>query len=190
MSNFFQNSNKNLCCGCRACEQICPEGAIHMEEDKEGFLYPVIDEEKCTKCGMCVKVCPIKDGGYNNKSAFKNPNVYAAYHRDEQILNNSTSGGAFTAVVQAFCDKDYVIFGAIFDENIIIRHTFVTDIKNISKFRWSKYVQSDIGDSFNKARKFLKEGKKVLFSGTPCQIAGLKEFLGKDYENLLTIDLV
>ncbi|MHA1410885.1 MAG: 4Fe-4S binding protein, partial [Candidatus Odinarchaeia archaeon] len=190
VTNFFQSGDKNLCCGCGACEQICPENAIHMEQDKEGFFYPVVDEERCTGCGMCAKVCPMKDGGYYNKSALKNPNVYAAYHKDEQVLNNSTSGGVFTAVVQAFCDKDYVIFGASFDKDMVVKHTFVTDSKNISKFRGSKYVQSEVGSSFDSARKFLKEGKRVLFSGTPCQIAGLKGFLRKDYESLLTVDVV
>lgn len=190
MANFFQNRDKNLCCGCGACEQICPEGAIHMERDEEGFLYPVIDKKKCTNCGMCERVCPIKNGGYVNKNAFEYPKVYAAYHKDERILTKSTSGGAFTAIAQSFCDNNYVIFGASFDEEMVVRHKFITDIKDISKFRGSKYVQSEVGNAFQAAGKFLEEGKKVLFSGTPCQIAGLKEFIGGGHKNLLTVDIV
>jgi len=190
MTVYFEKNDKNLCCGCRGCEQICPNNCITMKQDQEGFIYPIIDRENCINCGLCEKVCPIRDDGYNNINAFNEPIVYAAYHKDEGIVEKSTSGGAFTSIVQAFCDEDYVIFGASFDENLVVQHTFVTDKSDINKFRGSKYIQSDMGDCFEKARKFLNEGKKVLFTGTPCQIAGLNTFLGKDYNNLLCVDMV
>jgi len=190
IDNFFQSTDKTLCCGCRACEQICPENAIHMEQDKEGFSYPVIDKKRCINCGLCVKACPINNKIYESNDTLEEPKLYAAYHKDEKILKDSTSGGAFTALAQAFCDKNYAIFGASFDKDMIVKHTFVTDIKDIFKFRGSKYVQSDIGSSFKDVKNFLKEGKKILFSGTPCQVAGLKEFLGEDHKNLLSIDFI
>lgn len=190
MANFFQEGNKEFCCGCRACEQICPTNCIDMKVDEEGFLYPIIDKDKCIKCEMCEKVCPIRDGGYSNINAFKSPEVCAAYHKDDEVLYKSTSGGAFTAIAQAFCVENYVIFGAGFDEYQVVRHFYITDKKDLDMFRGSKYVQSDIGYSFNKVKSFLKEGKNVLFTGNPCQVAGLKSFLKKDYENLLCVDFV
>lgn len=190
MTNYFKNNNKTLCCGCRGCEQICPTKCIDMVEDEEGFFYPEIDEAKCINCGLCERVCPINDGGYINKKSFEDPKTYAAYHKEELILDESTSGGAFTAIVQTYCDKDYAIFGAGFDENLVVRHSFVTDKNDIDKFRGSKYVQSEVGYSFKEAKQFLEEGNKVLFVGNPCQVAGLKNFLQKEYINLLCLDFV
>lgn len=190
MGNYFNDKCKELCCGCRGCEQICLQKCIQMLSDKEGFIYPIIDDEQCIQCGMCVEVCPIKEGGYFNEGVLEHPIVYAVYHKNETVLSNSTSGGAFTSIAQAFCDNDYVIFGAGYDKDMCVRHSSITDIKDINKFRGSKYVQSDTGSSFIEVKKYLNEGKKVLFSGTPCQVAGLKAFLVKDYENLLCMDFV
>ncbi|MGB7604379.1 MAG: Coenzyme F420 hydrogenase/dehydrogenase, beta subunit C-terminal domain [Lutisporaceae bacterium] len=190
MTSYFQSGGKNLCCGCRGCEQICPTKAIEMTQDNEGFLYPYINIEKCINCGMCEKVCPIKDGGYKNKDVLINPEVYGAYNKDEHILSESTSGGAFTAIIDSFFEDDIVVFGAEYDDNLVVRHTFIEEKRSINKFRGSKYVQSDLGYSYSKVKEFLANRKKILFSGTPCQVAGLKSFLGTDDENLLCVDIV
>ncbi len=182
--------SKNICCGCRACEQICAQKCIVMDADKDGFLYPFINNNNCISCGLCKKVCPFRDGGYINPLAGDYPDTYAFYNYDMQTRKNSSSGGAFSALVDAFCNNNYVIFGAGFDENFVVRHSYVFDKDELSKFRKSKYVQSDMGDCYSKVKVFLSEGKKVVFSGTPCQIAGLRTFLRISYENLFCIDVI
>lgn len=190
MSNYFKSLDKTLCCGCRACEQVCPINCIEMKVDKEGFIYPEIENDKCISCKMCEKVCPIKDDGYKNKDAYKTPKSYGAYNRNDNIIDESTSGGAFSAIIDSFFEDEIIVFGAAFDENLVVKHSFVKDKKSIAKFRGSKYVQSDLGTSYIQIKEFLKDNKKVLFSGTPCQVAGLKSFLQKDYDNLLCVDIV
>lgn len=178
---------KSQCCGCGACVQVCAKNAIKMQEDDEGFLYPVVDTDLCVECGLCESVCQyIVSVGKNTAPQ----HAYGGHINDADVLNESTSGGAFSAIADFWCDENYVIFGAEAD-GLKIRHSFVTDKNEIGKFRRSKYSQSVIGDSFKECKNFLNDGKKVLFSGTPCQIAGLKSFLkGKDYDNLLTVEVI
>lgn len=177
---------KNGCCGCNACVQRCPKSCITMREDNEGFLYPEVDREVCIDCGLCEKVCPVIHQGEKRKPLA----VYAVKHKDDKIRLSSSSGGAFTALAESVIDEDGVVFGAKFDEDWLVFHDYTDTKEGLVAFRGSKYVQSRIGDSFKKAEYFLKAGRKVLFSGTPCQIAGLKRFLRKEYDNLLTVDFI
>jgi len=177
---------KNECCGCNACVQRCPESCITMREDNEGFPYPEVDREVCIDCGLCEKVCPVIHQGDKRKPLA----VYAVKHKDDKIRISSSSGGAFTALAESVIDEDGVVFGAKFDEDWSVFHDYTDTKEGLAAFRGSKYVQSRVGDSFKKAEYFLKAGRKVLFSGTPCQIAGLKLFLRKEYDNLLTVDFI
>lgn len=180
-------TDKSLCCGCEACVQICAHKAIIMQEDKEGFRYPIVDSKQCVDCGLCEKVCQ-----YNEMPKRYSENKYAfgGYHLNTDVRFESTSGGAFSAIVDAYCDDNYVIFGAE-AKGLEVFHSYITDKTELSRFRKSKYSQSKIGDSYKDAKRFLKDGKKVLFSGTPCQIAGLKAYLGKtNRDNLLTVEVI
>ncbi len=183
-SCYLKNQKKSNCYGCRACEEICPQKCISMIKDEETFLYPNIDKEKCISCGLCEKVCPINTKEYNNPKY-----AVSAVHKQETVVNKSSSGGAFSAICQMFENTDVVIFGALFD-GLKVKHSFVTD-GNYKVFCKSKYVQSDTNGSFSEVKKFLKAGKQVIFSGTPCQVAALKMYLGNtDREKLILIDLV
>lgn len=180
-------TDKKKCCGCSACMNACPVHCITMSEDKEGFRYPVIDYDKCLNCGKCERVCPVINVEPEVKFEQK---AYLIRNLDEQILKESTSGGAFTAIAKVIIDAGGVVFGAAFDENYEVHHTFVENYSDLKIFRNSKYVQSDIEDTYNTAKKFLDDGRKVLFSGTPCQVEGFWHFLGKEYSNLILIDVV
>ena len=184
---FLDSGKKTECFGCEACVQICGVSAITMVEDDEGFCYPTIDSDKCIECGQCRKVCP-----YTQKPEFHNDDkyVFGGYHKDETTRFESTSGGAFSAIVDAFCDTDYVVFGAEAN-GLKVLHSYITDKNEVFRFRKSKYCQSKIGNSYIQVEKFLKGGKKVLFSGTPCQIAGLKKYIkNTNKDNLLTVEVV
>jgi coenzyme F420-reducing hydrogenase beta subunit len=178
--------NKTDCCGCNACVQSCPKDCITMQEDNEGFLYPSINIETCIDCSLCEKVCPEIHQGKGRKPL----QVFAAKNKNEKIRVQSSSGGIFTLLAEKTIEENGVVFGARFDENWEVIHDYTETIEGLSAFRGSKYVQSRIGETFSQTKQFLKAGLKVLFSGTPCQIAGLKLFLQKDYENLLTVDFV
>ena len=187
MMGYLQNGIKAQCFGCEACAQVCPVNAIQMQEDDEKFCYPVVDSSLCIHCGQCLKVCPEEQlpPFYNNSQY-----TFGGYYRSWDVRNQSTSGGAFTAIVESWFDSNSVIFGAAAD-GLNVYHTFVNKISSINIFRKSKYRQSRMGNSYKSVEKFLKDGKKVLFSGTPCQIAGLRTFLrNKTYENLLTIEVI
>lgn len=187
MKGFLNNDNKIQCFGCEACAQVCGKKAISIVEDENGFRYPQIDKSLCVECGLCNKVCP-----YENMPVRYSDNKYAfgGYVEDKEIRFNSTSGGAFSSIVEAFCDENYVIFGAEAD-GLRVFHGYITDKKELHRFRKSKYSQSEIGNCYKEAKHFLKEGRKVLFSGTPCQIAGLKSFLGDcNQDRLLTVEVV
>lgn len=187
MNIFLDDNIKSHCFGCEACVQVCGKAAITMEEDQDGFRYPLIDPAKCVNCGMCRKVCP-----YDNmpQRYGEDKYVFGGYSLDKGIRFESTSGGAFSEIVNAYCDEDYVIFGAEAD-GLDVFHSYITDKRELGRFRKSKYSQSKIGTAYKDAKRFLKEGKKVLFSGTPCQIAGIKAYLGNTtQEKLLSIEVV
>lgn len=184
---YLDSGNKSECFGCECCVQACNLCAITMKEDEEGFRYPEIDSKKCIQCGRCRRVCPHKNIPKKNT---QEKYVFGGYIKDEKVRFNSTSGGAFSAIVEAFCDNDYYIFGAE-AKGLVVFHSFIKDKSKLDKFRKSKYSQSLIGQSYRTARDLLKQGKKVLFTGTPCQIAGLLNFLGNsNRSNLLTVEVV
>jgi len=177
---------KKDCMGCHACLNICPQGCISMESDSEGFWYPAVDYNKCIECSLCVKACPVlKKITVNNE-----PKAYACINNDEKIRLESSSGGIFTLIAEQIIDEDGVVFGAGFDYDFELIHSYVETKEELAKFRGSKYVQSKTGDAYHHVKEFLKQGRKVLFSGTPCQIAGLKSYLGQTYENLFCVDIV
>ena len=183
---------KEICCtsdctGCMACVNVCAHHAISVVQDKEGFDRPQIDENLCVDCGLCQKTCPI-----NNHPIANDPQkVYSGWSSDETVRISSSSGGAFTEIARPILKEGGVVFGCALDEKLQAYHTYVETLEDLAtKLRGSKYVQSRIGNSYAQAKDFLKQGKKVLFSGTPCQIAGLKNYLRRDYENLITVDLI
>ena len=184
---YLDTSNKEECFGCEACVQSCKLNAISMVEDEEGFRYPEIDSSKCVNCNKCRVVCPLENMPVKNN---ENKLTYGGYHKDNEIRKESTSGGAFSAILDAWCDENYVIFGAV-SEGLEVYQSYIEEKQNVSIFRKSKYAQSKIGNSYEQARLFLVSGKKVLFTGTPCQIAGLMNYLGKtDKKNLLTVEVI
>ncbi len=179
-------TSKQKCSGCGACMNICPVGCISMKYDEEGFLYPYIDQSMCVDCGMCKKTCPV------NNDYIANPKgvAYACINKDDKIRSLSSSGGVFTALAERVIEQNGTVFGAAFDDDFEVVHTYINDASQLFRQRGSKYVQSRIGSTYKEAKEFLDDGKLVLFSGTPCQIAGLKAYLGKNYENLITVDLI
>lgn len=178
--------NKSNCCGCMACVQICHKQCISMLEDNEGFLYPEVDETICVNCHLCEQVCPVI-----NQTTERLPiKVYAAINRSQNTLKYSSSGGIFTLLAEKILAANGIVFGVTFDDKWEVCHTYIDSIEDIEKFRGSKYVQSRIGTAYVDAEKFLKEKRKVLFTGTPCQIAGLKKYLRKEYENLYCVDVI
>lgn len=178
--------DKKQCCGCSACVQRCPKQCIVMKEDEEGFLYPVADKDVCIDCNLCEQVCPV----LRQREEREPLDVYAAFNKNEEVRMQSSSGGVFTALAESIIKEGGVVFGARFNEDWEVVHDYVETVEGLSAFRGSKYVQSRIGCTFSQAEQFLKQGRKVLFSGTPCQIAGLKLFLRKEYENLLSVDFI
>lgn len=178
--------SKEDCCGCSACAQRCPKQCIKMLEDEEGFLYPKVDETKCINCHFCEKVCPVA-----NQAESRMPiDSYAAYNMDDGVRKDSSSGGIFTLLAEKVIAEGGVVFGATWNEKWQVVHTYTETKEGIAQFRGSKYIQSIIGETYKQAETFLKSGRKVLYSGTPCQIAGLRLFLRKEYDNLLTIDFI
>lgn len=185
---MVDQKQKADCCGCRACEQACPKSAITMLPDaKTGFIYPKIDYSICVTCGVCDKVCGFTE---NYTKGSEKPEIYAVKHKNDAVRSQSTSGGLFTALSDAILAKGGVIYGAAYDEALSVRHQRACTAEERNLFRGSKYVQSDIQNTYQLARQDLEDGLSVLFSGTPCQISGLIQFLGKPYENLYTIDLL
>ncbi len=177
------------CCGCTACCNVCPTGCIQMKENDEGFLYPIGDISKCIGCNQCEKVCPVI---HEDEWAITNELLegYVFQNRDREILKQSTSGGFFSALGKEIINDGGVVFGAAYDGKYVIHHVVVDNIGDLKKFRNSKYTQSNPENTFRLCKEYLKQGKLVLYSGTPCQIAGLQQYLGKKYNNLKTIDVV
>lgn len=187
INNINQMDINTECAGCRTCEKICPKQAIEMIENQEGFLIPRIDKNKCVNCGICVQKCPQLSKNINNSI---NQKAYAAKIKDKETLMESSSGGIFSAISKYCIENNGKVYGAAFDNDFKVVHIGVNSQDELSRLRGSKYVQSDTLNTFNEVKQDLIKNIKVVYSGTPCQIAGLKSFLGKDYENLLTIDLV
>lgn len=177
---------KKLCTGCHACFNACPKNCIKMEPDEEGFLYPDIDANKCIDCGKCKKICPI----LNDYSGNPKGEAFAYINKDEETRMNSSSGGIFTLLAEFIIDSGGIVFGAAFDTDLNVHHISIDNKNELYKLRGSKYLQSTIGNSYKDAEKYLKLGQYVLFSGTPCQISGLKTYLGVDYPNLITQDII
>lgn len=189
MSSIVLFDDKKDCCGCGACMNVCPKNAIRMAEDEVGFVYPEIDQNLCIGCGACKKAC-----GYQMQPMMqKSEAVYAAASNDDNLLRKSASGGAFAVLAENVLKKGGVVYGAALPlENgkLEPKHLRIDTVERLTELQGSKYVQSAIGDTYAQAKKDLLDGKSVLFSGTPCQIAGLKQYLKKDYENLLTVDII
>lgn len=177
---------KNKCTGCFACYNICPKNAIEMKEDKYGYIYPKINKEKCINCGLCKKVCP----SLNKLEKIEPQKCYAMYAKDKNIRNNSTSGGIATQISKKFLKNNGIVYGASFDNECNVVHKRIEKIKELTLLQGSKYVHSYINDAFKQVKKDLLNDKKVLFFGTACQIAGLKKYLVKEYENLYLIDII
>ncbi len=179
-------NNISSCTGCSACANICPNGAITMQENKEGFLYPIIDENLCSGCKKCEQICPELNKIKLNP---KINNTYAFIAQDK-YKNNSSSGGAFALLAEKILLEGGYVAGCTLDNNFEAQHIIISDINDLYKLKGSKYIQSKIGNCYKETKKLLDENKKVLFSATPCQIAGLYSYLNKDYDNLLTIDVL
>lgn len=178
--------NSIKCNGCHSCSNACPEKCINMQPDIEGFLYPIIDLDKCINCHICEKVCPLTTHvGYSCDTK-----AYAAYNKNLKVRLNSSSGGIFSLLATEIINDGGVVFGAAFDNDFQVHHIAVYNTGDLKKLYGSKYVQSRIGKTYSQAKKYLDDGKSVLFSGTPCQIGGLKSFLRKDYDNLYTQDII
>lgn len=179
-------ADKISCCGCSACASVCPKQCINMESDDEGFLYPYVDNDTCVDCGLCEKVC----NELHPMSQRKPLQVLAAINKDEEIRLKSSSGGVFYELANKTISDGGVVFGARFDENWQVLIDYAEDMEGVKAFMGSKYVQSRIENAYKDVRRFLIEGRKVLFSGTPCQVAGLHQFLRKQFDNLLTVDFI
>ena len=178
-------TKKKDCCGCSACVQACPKQCIEMTL-REGFYYPKANPNLCVDCGLCEKVCPIKHTPKRTEPV----HIYAARHKDDTIIKKSSSGGVFTALATLVINYGGVVFGAGFNKDWEICHSYTETIEGLENYRRSKYAQSRIGDSYLQTLSFLKAGRLVLFTGTPCQVAGLNAFLHKKYDNLITMDVV
>ena len=184
---MVDDKEKKDCCGCRACQHACPRYAIEMIEDDKGFRYPRIDYNLCNQCGLCDKVCAFNE---NDKGHGDNPAVYAVKNRDEAVRSTSTSGGMFVAISDKILDEGGVVYGAGYRDRLTVCHKRAVSKNERDECKGSKYVQSDIGDCFIRIKQDLENNLKVLFTGTPCQVAALKSFLRQDYHNLFTVDFV
>lgn len=178
--------DKRDCTGCGACAVKCPKNAIEMKQDEEGFLYPVIHEHICIHCNLCLKICPQNGNNYMNEGVLE---IFGGKIKDEAILMKSSSGGAFSAICNVL-DENAIICGATYDDNLKVHHSWCVNGDGIDIFRKSKYLQSNVGDIYESVKRFLNDGKTVLFSGTACQVSGLYAYLGDKPDRLYTVDLI
>ena len=179
-------TDKHNCCGCEACVQACPKQCIAFNQDEEGFFYPKVDASLCINCGLCEKICPVLHP-YEEHTPQK---TLSAINKDDEVRMSSSSGGIFTLLAEKTIDEGGVVFGARFDEQWRVVIDVAETKEAVKAFRGSKYLQARVGDSFLRCRQYLDAGRKVLFSGTPCQVSALRHFLRKDYVNLLAVDFI
>lgn len=189
MNTYFDTSKKESCYGCKACEQICHKKSIKMQYDREGFWYPSVNVDTCIKCNLCIKVCPYNEASFK-VSTLDKALAFAAINKDDKVRYTSTSGGIFSNISDYIFNNDGVVFGVELDDSGIVKHSVAVNREERERFKGSKYVQSDMQKSYIKAKEYLNNNKLVLFTGTPCQVAGLYSYLGKDYDNLITCDIV
>ena len=181
-------ASAELCVGCTACVSRCPKQCLSMKCDKDGFEYPeMTNQEQCINCHMCEKVCPVLRDGVLEK---KTPLVFSALSMDEQIRKDSSSGGIFSEFSVAVLLDKGIVYGAAYDETWSVKHVAIDDMNQLNKLRGAKYSESNLNNTFIEIEKHLKNNRRVLFSGTPCQVAGLKEYLHYDYANLFCVDFV
>jgi len=178
---------KKDCSGCGACLSVCPRQAIMMTPDADGFLYPVINDDVCVECGLCIKACAFQHVPITADGPLA---TYAAINRSRVTLHNSSSGGVFAALASLIFEKGGVVFGCAFNKDLEPEHICIDNPADMKRLQGSKYVQSNVKSSYAEAKKYLQEGRYVLYTGTPCQIVGLKSYLSKDYDNLVTADLI
>lgn len=178
---------KEYCTGCTACASACPKGCITMAVDEDGFRFPAVDPDACVSCGLCERVCPVTAPRQVPEEA---PKAYAAYTKDDALRLNSSSGGVFSEVAKLVLAQHGAVFGAAYHENFEVVHICVEQEAELTRLRGAKYAQSDLGSTFSQVKRRLEQGQQVLFSGTPCLVGGLKAYLTKDYDNLLTVDFV
>lgn len=180
-------AENSLCTGCSACAMICHQRAITMHEDSEGFYRPLVDGKKCLNCGICSKICPVMKQSETSSS----PVAFAARSLDDNLRRSSSSGGIFYLLGEKVIQEKGVVFGcALTGPDFIARHVYAETYEELSTLKGSKYVQSDLGECFVTVKNYLSKGRKVLFSGTPCQVMGLKSYLGIEYENLITVTFI
>ncbi len=180
-------ADKNTCTGCTACASICPKHCIEMKEDENGFYYPHVDASICVNCGACERICPVLN---NVPKIVAQPEAYAAYSLDEELRADSSSGGIFSEIAKTVLEKGGIVYGAAYDEGFRVYHRGVSTLSALKDLRGAKYSQSFMGASFSEIKDCLERKQEVLFCGTPCQVAGLRAFLKKDYDNLLCVDFV
>ncbi len=179
--------NESFCCGCSACEAVCAQHAITMKENEKGFILPSVDESKCVNCGLCTKVCNF------TKEKVNDSNILSAFSlvvNEDEVLKKSTSGGAFTVLSDYVLKDGGAIVGSVMQNDFSVEHIIAENVADRNRMRGSKYVQSNTQGVFPKVKTMLQNGRKVLFSGTPCQCAALQSFLGKEYDNLIVVDFL
>lgn len=179
---------KIKCCGCASCSNVCSQQCIIMEADEEGFKYPSIDNSKCVECRKCINVCPINQT--TNDGSFKESQYYSAQHKDDEVIMESSSGGVFSALANIVLKQGGVVYGCAYNENMHAVHIGIEESAELKRLRGSKYVQSDMQGCYSQIKRQLDEKRSILFTGTACQVAGLKTFLGKEYENILLVDVL
>lgn len=178
------------CSGCSACAAVCPKQCIEMKPDKEGFLYPHINQDLCIKCNKCSSVCQAENKRLKLSTAFDEPKVFGAANKDNFVRMKSSSGGIFSLLAEEIIGRGGAVVGPAFDGDLVLKHIIIENTHEIERLRGSKYIQSQIDDVYKKVKKMLEDDRYVLFTGTPCQVNGLLNFLGKDYEKLFTQDLI